>query len=536
VLGADATPVTSEYNDSWSSSVRRQLESNNISRRRGTQSARLRFVQAEPIRKHATDMSLQTVTRPPFGGDSDHPAGAPVLSPGRNCGRIARARRAAILIDASDYFFWLEQALARAERSILIVGWDFDGRIKLCPANSDCPPLGKFLRGLVERRPELRIRILVWSGAVVHTPGDSLPLLFGADWLEHPNITLRLDQHHPLYASHHQKIVVIDDRLAFTGGIDLTVERWDTCGHAEQDQIRVRPDGAQYRPVHDVQMLVDGEAAAAIGDVVRHRWLIGTGECLGPVEDTGNSWPPDLRPDFSDVDIGIARTVPAWRQTHSIHEIARLTEDMIAAARHSLYVESQYLAASNVRRVITKMLATRRGPEIVMVVRRASPGVLERFVMANNRDRMIRHLRRADLHGRLRIYYPVVDGQEGACEVLVHSKVLIVDDRLMRVGSSNLNNRSMGLDTECDLVIEAANTEHRSKIADIRDRLLAEHLGVTSDMISSVIVRTGSLIRGIDACNINARGLRPFPETNLGGPTEPIAVTGLMDPPHPLSH
>jgi phospholipase D1/2 len=93
----------------------------------------------------------------------------------------------------------------------------------------------------------------------------------------------------------------------------------------------------------------------------------------------------------------------------------------------------------------------------------------------------------------------------------------------------------MGLDTECDLVIEAANSEHRSKIADIRDRLLAEHLGVTSDMMSSVIARTGSLIRGIDACNSNARGLRPFPETNLGGPTEPIAVTGLMDPLHPLS-
>jgi phosphatidylserine/phosphatidylglycerophosphate/cardiolipin synthase-like enzyme len=168
------------------------------------------------------------------------------------------------------------------------------------------------------------------------------------------------------------------------------------------------------------------------------------------------------------------------------------------------------------------------------VVKKSSPGVLERFVMGANRDRMIRYLRRADLHGRLRLYYSVVDGRDGACEVLLHSKALIVDDRMMRIGSSNLNNRSMGLDTECDLVIEAVDEAQRGKIVDIRNRLLAEHLDVTPDVISAAIARTGSLIRGIDACNLNARGLRPFPETDLEGPTDPISATEFMDPPRPL--
>jgi phospholipase D1/2 len=118
--------------------------------------------------------------------------------------------------------------------------------------------------------------------------------------------------------------------------------------------------------------------------------------------------------------------------------------------------------------------------------------------------------------------------------VLLHSKVLIVDDRMMRIGSSNLNNRSMGLDTECDLVIEAADEEERGRIVDIRNRLLAEHLDVTPDAISAAIARSGSLIRGIDACNVNARGLRPFPEKDLDGPTKPISATQLMDPPRPL--
>lgn len=479
-------------------------------------------------------MSLQTGICPPLNQEPAQLADGPILSPGRNCGRLARAHRAAVLIDASDYFMRLEQALRRAEKSILIVGWDFDGRIKLCPDKRDCLPLGDFLRQLVECRSELQIRILVWSGAVVHAPGDPMPLLFGADWLDHPRITLKLDKHHPLYASHHQKIVVIDDRLAFAGGIDLTVERWDTCGHSEQDRNRIGPDGAQYRPVHDVQMVVDGEAAAAIAEVTRGRWLVGTGEALDPVDNIGEPWPGDLLPDLREVDVGIARTVPAWGQTEAVHEIARLIEDTIMSAQHAVYIESQYLTASNVRRLIIKMLDRRRGPEIVMLVKRMSPGMLERFAMGANRDRLIRHLRRADRHGRLRVYYAVSEGRERACEISVHSKVLIADDRILRIGSSNLANRSMGLDTECDLVIEALNDEQRQNIGGIRSRLLAEHLGVMPEAISEAISRTGSLIRAIDACNSNARCLRPFPETDIDGPTEPVAVTGLMDPAKPL--
>lgn len=114
------------------------------------------------------------------------PAGTPVLTPGRNCGCIALARGVAVLVDASDYYRNLERALLNASESILIIGWDFDGRIKLCPDKRDCCPLGPFLHELVERRSQLQVRILVWSGALVHAPGDPVPLLFGADWQRHP--------------------------------------------------------------------------------------------------------------------------------------------------------------------------------------------------------------------------------------------------------------------------------------------------------------------------------------------------------------
>jgi phosphatidylserine/phosphatidylglycerophosphate/cardiolipin synthase-like enzyme len=170
----------------------------------------------------------------------------------------------------------------------------------------------------------------------------------------------------------------------------------------------------------------------------------------------------------------------------------------------------------------------------VVLVKRSSPGALERFVMGANRDRLMRHMRQADRHNRLRFYYPVVAGEGESCEVLLHSKVVIIDNEIIRIGSSNLNNRSMGLDTECDLVIEASSSEQRRAIAGLRDQLLAEHLGVAVETIGKAVADHGSLIRGIEACNHGARGLRPFPETNIDGPIKPIPGTNLLDPKQPL--
>lgn len=458
-----------------------------------------------------------------------------ILQPGRNCRDVATANKAAILIDGSEYYLRLEQALRHARKSVLIVGWDFDGRIKLRPDRPDCPLLGDLLRSLVEERPDLRIRILVWSGALAHAPSAPLPLLMGAAWQDHPRITLKLDRHHPLYASLHQKIITIDGSLAFVGGMDLTIRRWDTCGHTQANPYRTQPDGSSYPPVHDVQMVVDGAAAACVEATARERWLLATGEDIAAVSEEARAWPPDLTPDFTDIPVAIARTVPEWGDASPVKEISALTEDMLGSAKRTIYIEAQYFTASNVRRFLIRSLAARQGPEIVAIVRRSSPGLLERFVMGTNRDRFIRLIRRADRHNRFRVYYPVVKGSNGPCEVLVHSKVLIVDDELARIGSSNLSNRSIGLDTECDLAIEALDDAHRLRIAGWRNRLLAEHLGVTPDAVAGAVAKHESLIRGIEALNRGERGLRPFAEIKLDGPTEPIAATTIMDPPRPLN-
>jgi phosphatidylserine/phosphatidylglycerophosphate/cardiolipin synthase-like enzyme len=439
-----------------------------------------------------------------------------------------------VLIDGQDYFGCLEQTLRAAKHSIFILGWDFDASIKLRgEADGHCPKLGDFIRSLVESRPELQVRILVWNLATLHAPGAALPLIFGDVWQEHERITLRLDHKHQIYAAQHQKIVTIDDSLAFVGGMDLTVDRWDTSEHRAEEPGRKKPDGTPFGPVHDIEFLIDGEAAAAVAMLARERWRVVTGEIVGPAASRLDAWPSGLPPDFRDVPIGIARTCPAWRRERGIGEVAALTANVLRAARRSIYIEAQYFTHFATADLLAEQLRNPQGPEIVIVVSREMHGTIERYVMGANRNRLIRRLKRADLFDRLRVYHAVVHGAASDCDVLIHSKLIIVDDELLRIGSSNLNNRSVGLDTECDLAIEATDDDTRAGIARVRARLIAEHLAADAKRVAELTAAEGSLIKAIDRLNTGHRRLelRVVPES---GPDRPFLGTRLLDPQRPF--
>jgi phosphatidylserine/phosphatidylglycerophosphate/cardiolipin synthase-like enzyme len=111
---------------------------------------------------------------------------------------------------------------------------------------------------------------------------------------------------------------------------------------------------------------------------------------------------------------------------------------------------------------------------------------------------------------------------------------MIVDDRLLRVGSANLNNRSMGLDTECDLVIEGHDEATRASICKVRERLLAEHLGTSDANVRDAALAAHSLLSGIDRLNHNARRLQPITVRRFG-PTRPVWGTFILDPRRPIA-
>lgn len=465
------------------------------------------------------------------------PASIPsVLETGRNCWRVERADRASVLVDAEPYFARLDDAMRRARRSIMIIGWDFDASIALRGHGGpgEAERLGEMLRSLVEANPELEVRILIWNLSTLHAPSAMAPMILGDKWCDHPRIQLRLDHDHPVYAAQHQKVVVIDDCLAFVGGMDLTVSRWDTPEHRMDDERRVNADGKPYEPVHDVHMVVDGAAARAVAEMARDRWTFAIGETLAPSAPLGPvPWPEGLEPDFRGVPVGIARTAPRWRGEPAVREIALLTLDALRSAGSHVYIEAQYLADFRVGDCLAELLERPDGPEIVIVVTRFRDAFMEKKFMGENRDRLIRRLMRADRHGRLRTYCLAVPGQGGACGVFVHSKVMVIDDRILRVGSANLNNRSTGLDSECDLVIEAADDQTAAQVAAVRTRLLAEHLGASEEAVRQAEFETGSLISAIEQLNGGERHLNRI-TADAEGPVRPAFGTALVDPRRPI--
>jgi phospholipase D1/2 len=463
---------------------------------------------------------------------------------GGNCSAVAHAPRVGFIVDAEDYFRIFTQAAERAERSIVILAWDFDSRTRLSDdANGKEILLGDFFNGLARRKRNLHVKILDWDYPMVFGTDREFPPLYGFGWTPARRVHLRYDDTHPVAGCQHQKVVVIDYAVAFIGGIDLTVRRWDTCEHLAHDPRRVAY-GKPYPPFHDLMVLLDGEAARSLGTLTRERWHAATGQKLKPVAAHGargdDPWPPSFAAELQSVEVGIARTAPPRSELPAIKEVEKLYLDMIASAEKSLYIENQYFTAPRIAAALEKRLAQPNGPEIILVLRLLSHGWLEEHTMHVLRTRLIERLRKADRHGRFRVYYPHVPGLPEGCCLDVHSKVMIVDERVLRIGSSNLCNRSLGLDTEADAAIEARG---RPQVANVirrfREHLLAEHLGVPPEKVRVEIERAGSLQGAIKALAHDGRSLRElatlpeWPEAivnvaAVADPAEPIALDALL--------
>ncbi len=463
-----------------------------------------------------------------------------LFRPGQNCVAVAQAGRTAFVIDAEDYFKAFMQAAERAERSILILAWDFDSRTPLCnDGPEECVTLGDFLNGLAKKNRDLRIRILDWDFPVVYGTDRETPPTRGSAWKPHRRIDFQFDDTHPVAGSHHQKIVVIDDKVAFAGGLDLTNKRWDTRRHQADDPRRVFEE-KPYPPFHDAMIAVDGEAARELAKVAHARWKAATGETLKAVATKSDPWPPELKADATDVQVAISCTAPRTDTSEGVRHIERLYLDMIERARDYIYIENQYFTSDTVGAALKASLARAEGPEILVVTRLLSHGWLEEKTMTALRTRLVRELREADIHGRFQTVYSDVCGLcEGTC-LDIHSKVMVVDDEWLRIGSSNLSNRSMGMDTECDVTLEAkGDPKVKQAIREFRDCLLAEHSDCELADMAREVKRAGTMAAAIKTLGTDVRRFKELdcPELSeaqlalakIGDPGEPIFEGMLPD-------
>jgi phospholipase D1/2 len=428
-----------------------------------------------------------------------------ILIPGRTCARVFDASRSGLrsglLIDGRDYFRAVYDACCQAERSIVMLGWQFESKVELlrgADAGIEHPTrLIDLLRRLCTERPALEVHLLAWDASAVFAFEREPLQRLSFSLRGHRRIHYRMDNTHPLGASHHQKLVAIDRSIAFVGGMDVANARWDDRDHAADQPARRTRLGKRYQPYHDVQAYVTGDAVDVLRGWFRERWHQATGEQLPEVELPRRELAITPTVEIHAPEVGLVRTLPPHTRgsRECVKELFELHRRAIASARELIYFENQYFSCDELCEAFEQRMARPPALDIVFVLPARSAGLKERLsigvVQAEILERLGAHAKR---HGhRLGVYYSAAPGDEGDVPVFVHSKLLVVDDRMLLVSSANATNRSMGFDSELGIAWESRLPN--DSIRQARVELLAEHCGGAHEL---VVAREG-LVERLDA-------------------------------------
>ncbi len=427
-----------------------------------------------------------------------------IFRPGKHCWKIANASYASIIVDYANYYRDLHQSIVKAKKSIFILGWDIDGRIELLRGEekekSTAPAcLFDLIKWKFEQQPDIKIYLNKWDYSIFFAK-EREPLA-GLHWktIESDNFHYCIDSVLPLGACHHQKIAVIDDEVAYCGGMDIALARWDYREHHPVNPDRQDPKGLlnphhtePFTPYHDLMMVTAGEAARSLAELVRERWNLACETPAIPLlhegsRDIPHSWPHSDPPDFENIHIAIARTLPPVRKNPRREEIIETYLTEIKQAEKFIYIENQFLVQEDIARALNKQLRDKPELRVLAISCDHPKGIMEKKSMWTPRLKFREIVESGGVADRVALAYPISreDGRQDP--VRIHSKLMIIDDKFLHLGSANINNRSMGLDTECDQIIFGESDKACKKIAAVRTDLIREHSGREADEIDFLV-------------------------------------------------
>jgi phosphatidylserine/phosphatidylglycerophosphate/cardiolipin synthase-like enzyme len=381
-----------------------------------------------------------------------------------------------VLIDGARALPLIASELESATSHVHIAGWYFSPSFALVRGDDEVT-----LRNLLARIAErVDVRALVWAGAPLplFRPSRRQVRAMRARLTQGSRIVCHLDSRERPLHCHHEKTIVIDDRVAFVGGIDLTSEsgdRFDSSDHPLREGIGW----------HDGCARLEGPAVSDVAEHFRMRWSEVAGETLPA---------PRKCDPAGDVDVQVVRTVPERVYKRVPRGDFSILESYLRALRSAerfVYLENQFLWSPEVEAVLADKLSNPPNDDFrVLAVLPAKPNT-----GADDTRGVIAELITADANaGRLLVCTLYSRNEERSMPVYVHAKIGIVDDRWLTIGSANLNEHSLFNDTEMNVVI------HDSRIArDVRLRLWSEHLelptgalaGSTTEVIDTLWKRIG---------------------------------------------
>ncbi len=422
-----------------------------------------------------------------------------LLRKGDTCFAVAEGR-SGVIIDADDYYRDIADAIERARSHVLIAGWQLESGVLLRRLPEDegrAKTLREVIRHACEHNPELRVYILAWDWASIYT--------FDREWRTREKLKkaglgqlqFRYDATHPQGASHHDKLVVIDGHTAWAGGIDICEHRWDRRTHLDEHPLRLDGDGSSYLPYHDVQAVVRGPVVHELVEHFVERWAVAGGEALVLVPEPEPDEAPHCHIDLGRTLVGVSRTRGAMvvPLTEPVREIRRLFTEALLSATHLIYIESQYITSRAFTQALIERLkdGSRSTLEIVIIMPARLEGRMEKATIVGPQRLVLSALTQtAKEHGHsLGVFAPLTptqarahtQDQEITCSTYVHSKLMIVDDRFLTIGSANTTNRSMGLDSELNLAWDCATSDGELErgIRALRISLLAEHVRLSPE-------------------------------------------------------
>jgi phospholipase D1/2 len=365
-----------------------------------------------------------------------------------------------------------------------------------------------FLNGLCDKNNDLRIYILAWNFNAIYGIDREWFQKWYFNWTTNDRLKFCFDACHCFGASHHQKFAVVDGVVAFLGGLDLCSSRWDDREHCADNSNRINTDENTYGPFHDVQSYHTGSVAGKLAELFRERWRM---VCCEELNLPRASAKPQLdfagRLPIASHRVAISRTQAKTddEKQESIQEIRQLFIDAIESAESLIYIENQYFSSNAIFGALSKRMKQKaRSPlQIVLVLAKDANAFVERVSIGIMQSKIISRLKdlAAATGHELGVYYTACladDGQE--VPTYIHSKLFLVDDRFLSMGSANMNNRSMGLDTEINVTWEGSPNQNRlvRSIRDIRANLLAEHIGSKNPKEVRRLVSVDGLVDHLD--------------------------------------
>ncbi|MGK5083945.1 phospholipase D-like domain-containing protein [Bdellovibrionota bacterium FG-1] len=382
--------------------------------------------------------------------------------------------------EAGPYFDRLSTLLEDATDYAILVGWQIDSRLTIAiPGKSgQTETLKEKIIRLCEMKPHFQFYILMWDHAYFYVLEREH--WQGRIWEDiHPRVHFIFDNRHPFGGSHHEKICLIDGKVALCGGVDLCDDRWDSPDHLYQDPRRSLDHKAEkYGPYHDLSVQVTGPVCADLQSHVATRW-----QALSNIP-----FPqPPITPPFakeSQNTVYVSRTQsnidPYGTHPILVREIEFLFRDLIRSAQYRVILEGQYFWSKGICDLLcAKIQAMRSKPfELYLILSDLAKVKTLTCLMDPYQRRLLDRLQTAarNTSVRLIIGHPQVLSPDPVTQpprpIYIHSKLIIIDDRFLSIGSANFASRALRIDTEIHLTLEAKTDAQRHHVQNVASQVL----------------------------------------------------------------